>query len=202
MINAANVRLFKLLTLTRPHENTHLFTLSNTTQSPFQVTMTIWYERQKWVRLWKCKWERGVGGSTVNRHWLQVFAKFTGETQHCKTLQPSEICTSKVQRSFSGCSLRSAEWGKKENFSLNVQPQSTRCILGILKTPHPTPSWALRERGSDNSFAREQSSNNRHMWTKPGAVLLSFHYIKKFQLNKAGAAFVEVIKVDVQTFYF
>lgn len=91
---------------------------------------------------------------------------------------------------------------KKENFSLNVQPQSTRCILGILKTPHPTPSWALRERGSDNSFAREQSSNNRHMWTKPGAVLLSFHYIKNFQLNKAGAAFVEVIKVDVQTFYF
>lgn len=201
MINAANVRLFKLLTLTRPHENTHLFTLSNTTQSPFQVTMTLWYERQKWVRLWKCKWEGGA------LQWIDTDCRIlqNSRVKH-NIVKPSSLQRFAHQRSkgaFQAAACVQPSGGeKKENFSLNVQPQSTRCILGILKTPHPTPSWALRERGSDNSFAREQSSNNRHMWTKPGAVLLSFHYIKIFQLNKAGVAFVEVIKVDVQTFYF
>lgn len=116
MINAANVRLFKLLTLTRPHENTHLFTLSNTTQSPFQVTMTLWYERQKWVRLWKCKWEGGA------LQWIDTDCRIlqNSRVKH-NIVKPSSLQRFAHQRSkgaFQAAACVQPSGGeKKENFS-------------------------------------------------------------------------------------
>ena len=139
--------------------NSHLFTLSNTTQGPLHVTLTLWYERE---------W-RGCGSMKEDLRWIdsdyRILSLSWVKRSSTKTPQSSDICTSKVQRRFTATARFQPPWKKKKkkNFPLMSGHSQPRGILRISEALFFPPSCVFGQRGSDNILAQEQNCNIRQV---------------------------------------